>query len=57
MVNRSALLLGILYLCFQAFPVIFEDVHGFNVQSTGLAFVGIGIGMLIVIAVQPFWNG
>lgn len=30
----SALLLGILYLAFQAFPIIFEEVHGFEIQST-----------------------
>ncbi|KAG2111482.1 major facilitator superfamily domain-containing protein [Suillus clintonianus] len=32
----NALVLGILYLAFQAFPIIFEDVHGFNMQTTGL---------------------
>ncbi|KAI0637769.1 MFS general substrate transporter [Trametes polyzona] len=52
----SALLLGILYLAFQAFPIIFEDVHGFNVQSTGLSFLGIGVGMVIALASQPYWN-
>ncbi|RPD61966.1 MFS transporter [Lentinus tigrinus ALCF2SS1-7] len=52
----SALLLGILYLAFQAFPIIFEEVHGFNVQSTGLAFLGIGVGMVIALASQPYWN-
>ncbi|EGN92061.1 hypothetical protein SERLA73DRAFT_191634 [Serpula lacrymans var. lacrymans S7.3] len=52
----NALLLGILYLAFQAFPIIFETNHGFNVQSTGLTFLGIGIGMLVGISSQPFWN-
>ncbi|KAG2143395.1 major facilitator superfamily domain-containing protein [Suillus bovinus] len=33
----NALILGILYLAFQAYPIIFEDVHGFNMQTTGLA--------------------
>ena len=54
--RRSALLLGILYLAFQAFPIIFEEVHGFNVQSTGLAFLGIGVGMFIALVSQPYWN-
>ena len=53
---RSALLLGILYLAFQAFPIIFEDGHGFSVQSTGLSFLGIGLGMLFALASQPYWN-
>ncbi|KIY50669.1 MFS general substrate transporter [Fistulina hepatica ATCC 64428] len=52
----TALVLGILYLAFQAFPIIFEDVHGFNMQMTGLTFLGIGIGMLCALASQPFWN-
>jgi hypothetical protein len=52
----TSVLLGILYLAFQAFPIIFEINHGFNVQSTGLSFLGIGIGMLLGISSQPFWN-
>ncbi|KAF8200040.1 major facilitator superfamily domain-containing protein [Mycena galopus ATCC 62051] len=52
----NALLLGILYLMFQAFPIIFEDGHHFNEQTTGLSFLGIGIGMGIGLATQPFWN-
>ncbi|KAJ7140499.1 MFS general substrate transporter [Mycena crocata] len=52
----TALLLGILYLMFQAFPIIFENGHHFNVQTTGITFIGIGIGMGIALATQPFWN-
>ncbi|OAX40792.1 MFS general substrate transporter [Rhizopogon vinicolor AM-OR11-026] len=52
----NALVLGILYLAFQAFPIIFEGVHGFNMQMTGLTFIGIGLGMLSAICTQPFWN-
>ncbi|KAI6143381.1 major facilitator superfamily domain-containing protein [Pisolithus tinctorius] len=52
----NALLLGVLYLAFQAFPVIFEDKHHFNVQMTGLSFVGLGIGMLVALSTLPFWN-
>ncbi|KAJ7813864.1 MFS general substrate transporter [Mycena olivaceomarginata] len=52
----NALLLGILYLMFQAFPLIFENGHHFNVQTTGLSFLGIGVGMVAGLATQPFWN-
>jgi len=52
----SALLLGILYLCFQAFPVIFEKNHGFSEQMTGLTFLGIAIGMFVVPVTQPLWD-
>lgn len=53
---RTALLLGILYLAFQAFPVIFQDGYHFNTQSTGMSFLGIGLGMLLALSTQPFWN-
>ncbi|EIW63416.1 MFS general substrate transporter [Trametes versicolor FP-101664 SS1] len=52
----SALLLGILYLAFQAFPIIFQEIHGFNIQSTGLAFIGIGVGVIAGLSTQPYWN-
>jgi hypothetical protein len=53
---RNALLLGILYLMFQAFPIIFEKGHHFNVQTTGVTFLGIGLGMGIGLSTQSFWN-
>ncbi|KAJ7092077.1 MFS general substrate transporter [Mycena belliarum] len=52
----NALLLGILYLMFQAFPIIFEKGHHLNEQSTGLTFSGIGLGMGFGLASQPLWN-
>ncbi|GAC94156.1 multidrug transporter [Pseudozyma hubeiensis SY62] len=50
----SALLLGILYLFFVAFPIVFE-AHGFNLQEIGLSFLGIGIGMILAVLSMPFW--
>jgi hypothetical protein len=50
------LILGILYLTFQAFPIIFEEKHGFNLQSTGLTFFGIATGMLLGLSTMPYWN-
>jgi len=50
------LVLGILYLTFQAFPIIFQEKHGFNLQSTGLTFLGIAIGMLLGLCTMPYWN-
>ncbi|KAF9498708.1 MFS general substrate transporter [Pleurotus eryngii] len=54
--ERTALLLGVLYLTFQAFPIIFGELHGFNMQMTGLTFLGMGLGMIIGISCQPVWN-
>ncbi|KAL4061760.1 major facilitator superfamily domain-containing protein [Scleroderma yunnanense] len=52
----NALLLGVLYLAFQVFPIIFEDKHHFSIQMTGLSFLGLGIGMIAAISTQPLWN-
>ncbi|KAF5364598.1 hypothetical protein D9758_005617 [Tetrapyrgos nigripes] len=53
----TSLVLGILYLAFQAFPVVFELGHGFSTQQTGMSFLGIGLGMLLALATQGYWNG
>lgn len=52
----SALILGILYLTFQAFPIIFGRVHGFSQEFVGMSFLGIGIGMFIGLFSQPLIN-
>ncbi|KAF9531277.1 major facilitator superfamily domain-containing protein [Crepidotus variabilis] len=52
----TSLILGILYLAFQAFPIIFMTKHQFNMQETGLTFLGIGLGMVIGVSSQPLWN-
>ncbi|KAI5820657.1 major facilitator superfamily domain-containing protein [Pyronema omphalodes] len=51
----TAILLGVLYLFFQAFPLVFSGVHGFDVQTTGLTFLGLFIGMISGILSDPFW--
>jgi MFS family permease len=52
----SAILLGILYLFFGAFPVVFEGQHGFTTSQTGLAFLGIFVGMVAGAVTDPFWH-
>ncbi|EKM59644.1 uncharacterized protein PHACADRAFT_137679 [Phanerochaete carnosa HHB-10118-sp] len=52
----SALILGILYLTFQAFPVIFGQVHHFELEFVGMSFLGIGIGMILGLLCQPLFN-
>ncbi|KAA8909982.1 major facilitator superfamily domain-containing protein [Sphaerosporella brunnea] len=51
----TALLLGVLYLFFQAFPLVFGAVHGFGLQATGLTFLGLFVGMVVGIASDPLW--
>lgn len=52
----SALLLGILYLFFGAFPLVFRNNHGFNTWQVGLSFMGIFGGMIIGICTDPLWH-
>ncbi|RSL59334.1 hypothetical protein CEP51_013931 [Fusarium floridanum] len=52
----SAILLGILYLFFGAFPLVFTGLYGFNLWQVGLSFLGIGIGLIIGIATNPIWH-
>lgn len=52
----SAILLGILYLFFGAFPLVFEGNHGFTLSQTGLTFLGIFVGMVCGAITDPFWH-
>jgi multidrug resistance protein len=52
----SSILLGILYLFFGAFPLVFRNVYGFNLWQIGLTFTGLMVGMLLAIASDPIWH-
>ncbi|OHX01268.1 major facilitator superfamily transporter [Colletotrichum incanum] len=52
----SAILLGILYLFFGAFPLVFTNIHGFNLWQVGLTFMGILVGMFLAAATDPLWH-
>ncbi|CZT15679.1 related to benomyl/methotrexate resistance protein [Ramularia collo-cygni] len=52
----SAVLLGILYLFFGAFAVVFQNNHGFNEWQIGLSFLGILVGMLLGVGCDPLWR-
>jgi hypothetical protein len=48
-----ALIYGILYLCFVAYPIVFTDLRGWSPGFTGLSFCGIGVGSMITIVAEP----
>lgn len=48
-----ALIYGILYLCFVAYPIVFADLRGWSPGFAGLAFCGIGLGGMITIVSEP----
>jgi hypothetical protein len=52
----SAFLLGILYLFFGAFPLIFSTNHGFVLWQTGLTFLGIVVGLVGALLTNPLWK-
>ncbi|KAI0843772.1 putative bicyclomycin resistance protein [Hypoxylon sp. FL0890] len=52
----SAILLGVLYLFFGAFNLVFGDTYGFNLWQTGLCFLGIFVGMIVSSASDPIWR-
>ncbi|KAL2257459.1 hypothetical protein VTK26DRAFT_143 [Humicola hyalothermophila] len=47
---------GILYLCFVAYPIVFTQYRGWSVSATGLSFLGIGVGTLLGIVLEPLWR-
>lgn len=51
----SAILLGILYLFFGAFPLVFQGTYGFNLWQTGLTFLGMLVGMFCAALMGPLW--
>lgn len=52
----SAILLGILYLFFGAFPTVFEGAFNFNLWQTGLTFLGMLVGMLAGAMSSSTWQ-
>ncbi|XWW98735.1 hypothetical protein V2A60_006737 [Cordyceps javanica] len=52
----SAILLGILYLFFGAFALVFTTNYGFNLWQVGVAFIPICVGMLFATATDPLWH-
>lgn len=52
----SAILLGVVYLFFGAFPLVFTTNHDFNLWQVGLSFSGLMVGMLAGGASFPVWH-
>ncbi|KYK57778.1 Major facilitator superfamily domain, general substrate transporter [Drechmeria coniospora] len=42
-----AIIYGTLYLCFAAFPIVFQQGRGWKPGVGGLAFMGIAVGMML----------
>ncbi|EFX00410.1 major facilitator superfamily transporter multidrug resistance [Grosmannia clavigera kw1407] len=44
-----AIIYGTMYMMFDAFPIVFEEVRGWSAGIGGLAFLGIAVGMVIAV--------
>lgn len=52
----SALLLGILYLFFGAFQLVFANVYGFTLWQLGCSFLGLMAGNVLAALMDPIWR-
>ena len=52
----SAVLLGVLYLFFGAFPLVFGTNYGFNLWQIGLTFMGLLVAMVLAACSTPVWG-
>lgn len=50
-----AVIYGTLYMLFGAFPIVFNEARGWSTGIGGLAFVGVGVGMMIAV-VYSIWD-
>lgn len=53
---HSSILLGILYLFFGAFPLVFSTNYSFNLWQTGLKSLGLAIEILLGTCKSPLWQ-
>jgi DHA1 family multidrug resistance protein-like MFS transporter len=55
-----AFIYGLLYLFLTAYPIVFQQIHGFSNGIGGLPYFGMIIGMLIagiyIVLTQPSYN-
>jgi hypothetical protein len=46
-----AFVYGLIYILFTTFPTVFESTYHFSTELAGLAYLGLGVGMLISVAI------
>ncbi|KAK7743751.1 MFS siderochrome iron transporter 1 [Diatrype stigma] len=51
-----AILYGTLYMCFAAFPIVFQKQRGWSPGIGGLAFLGIAVGMMGAVGYSAYDN-
>lgn len=43
----TGIIFGLIFLLFTTFPSVFQGVYGFDAGTSGLAYLGLGLGMLL----------
>ena len=51
-----ALIYGILYLDFTAYPIVYKQSRNWSAGIAGLSFLGIGVGMALATIASPYIN-
>lgn len=51
-----AIVYGTLYMCFSAFPIVYQETRGWNQGVGGLAFLGVAVGMIFAILYSIWEN-
>ena len=52
----SAILLGVLYLFFGAFEIVFTKKHGSELWQVGLSFIGLLVGQILALSTNSLWH-
>jgi len=51
-----SIMYGTLYALFSAFPIVFQQHRGFSPGQSGLAFIGVGVGIIMGTMTQSIQN-
>lgn len=51
-----AIIYGTLYMCFGAFPIVYQQGRGWSPGIGGLAFLGVAVGMLMAVGYSIYDN-
>ncbi|KEQ64086.1 MFS general substrate transporter [Aureobasidium melanogenum CBS 110374] len=51
-----AFISGVYFLLFEAYPIIYQDIYGMGLVSTGLAFVPIAVGCIVAFLISLAWD-
>ncbi|KAJ5101147.1 hypothetical protein N7456_007199 [Penicillium angulare] len=45
---------AVLFLCFVAYPIVFQELRGWSPGLAGLSYCGIGTGTAVAVVLEPF---